>query len=169
MTLHRDTIPLVADETDAERKKIVAAMRRLILTGRPRVVAPGDRLVIDTFRREADVTRSALTHRHIDLKDLFLDCVAERDKEGRDLRTPNEIALEQQVDELRKKSRDLQTRATHWEGAARDLARAVAAVQMLYATASARLDAIIADVALENLEPAPGPNVSPIGGRRRRK
>ena len=27
MTLHRDTIPAVADETDAERKKIVAAMK----------------------------------------------------------------------------------------------------------------------------------------------
>lgn len=82
-------------------------------------------------------------------------------------RTPNEVALEEQVDDLKRRNRDLQTRATHWEGAARDLARTVAALQMLYATASARLDAIIADVALENLEPEPfRPNVSPIGGRR---
>jgi hypothetical protein len=63
---------------------------------------------------------------------------------------------------------DIQTRATHWEGAARDLARTVAALQMLYATASARLDAIIAEVALENPDPTPGPNVSPIGGRSRK-
>lgn len=168
MTLHRDTIPLVADETEAERKKIVAAMRRLFITGKPRVVAPGDRLVIETLRREANVTPSALTHRHIDLKDLFLDCVAEHQQEARERRTPNEVALEDQVDELKKKNRDLQTRATHWEGAARDLARTVAALQMLYATASARLDAIISDMALENLAPEPGPNVSPIGDRRRK-
>lgn len=168
MTLHRDTIPLVADESDAERKKIVAAMRRLLITEKPRVVALDDRLVIDTLRREAGVTRSALTHRHIGLKDLFLDCVAERQQEARDLRTPNEVALQEQVDDLKKKNRDLQTRATHWEGAARDLARTVAALQMLYSTASARLDAFIADVAREGLQPEPGPNVSPISGRRRR-
>lgn len=47
MTLHRDTIPSVAKETDAERKKIVAAMRRLLIAGKPRVVALDDRLVID--------------------------------------------------------------------------------------------------------------------------
>lgn len=168
MTLHRDAIPLVADESDAERKKVVAAMRRLLITRKPRIVAPDDRLVIDTLRREACVSRAALTHRHIDLKDLFLDCVAEREQEGRDLRSPNEVALEDQVDELKKKNRYLQTRVTHWEGAARDLARTVAALQMLYATASARLDAIIADVALEGLESQPSPNVSPIGGRRRK-
>lgn len=168
MTLRRDTIPSVADESDAERKKIVAAMHRLLIAEKPRVVALGDRLVIDTLRREADVTRSALTHRHVDLKDLFLDCVAERDQEARDLRTPNEIALETQVDELKKKSQDLQTRATHWEGAARDLARTVAALQMLYATASARLDAIISDVALQDLEPEAGSNVAPLGGWRRK-
>jgi hypothetical protein len=168
MTLHRDTIPLVKDESDAERKKIVAAMHRLLITEKPRVVAPDGRLVIDTLRREADVTRSALTHRHIDLKDLFLDCAAERDQEARDLRTPNEIALETQVDDLKKKNRDLQTRATHWEGAARDLARTVAALQMLYATASSRLDAIIADGALEDVDPEPNSNVSSLDGRRRK-
>jgi len=84
------------------------------------------------------------------------------------LRSPNEVALEEQVDDLKKKNRDLQTRATHWEGAARDLARTVAALQMLYATASARLDAIITDVALEDPDPMPGSNVSPMGGRRRK-
>jgi hypothetical protein len=94
--------------------------RRLLITSKPRVIALEDRLVIDTLRREADVTRSALTHRHIDLKDLFLGCVAEREQELRDLRTPNEMGLEEQVDDLKKKNRDLQTRATHWEGAARD-------------------------------------------------
>lgn len=82
MTLHRDTIPQVARENDAERKKIVAAMRRLLITAKPRVVTLEDRLVIETLRREADVTRSALTHRHIDLKDLFLDCAAEREQEA---------------------------------------------------------------------------------------
>lgn len=153
MTLHRDTIPQVSRENDAERKKIVAAMRRLLITAKPRVATLEDRLVIDTLRREADVTRSALTHRHIDLKDLFLDCAAEREQEALDRRTPNEVALERQVDELKMKNRDLQTRATHWEGAARDLARTVAALQMLYDTASARLDAIIADVALEDPRP----------------
>lgn len=35
-------------------------------------------------------------------------------------------------------------------------------------TASARLDAFIADVAFEDLEPAPGPDFSPIGRRRRK-
>lgn len=169
MMLHRDTIPTVAKETDAERKKIVAAMRRLLITGKPRVAADEDRLVIDTLRREAGVSRAALTHRHIDLKDLFLDCVAEREQEVKDLRSPNEVALQEQVDKLREKNRDLQTRATHWEGAARDLARTVAALQSLYTTASARLDAIIADVAHDNLERNPAPNVSPIGTRRRGK
>ncbi|MDA0813734.1 MAG: hypothetical protein O3C21_15260 [Verrucomicrobia bacterium] len=168
MTLHRDAIPAVADETDAERKKMVAAMRRLLITGKPRVAAVEDRLVIDTLRREAGVSRAALTHRHIDLKDLFLDCVAEREQEAQDLRSPNEVALQEQLDELKKKNRDLQTRATHWEGAARDLARTVAALQALYATASARLDAIIADVAHDDLNRDPSPNVSPIGGRRRK-
>ncbi|WP_158166599.1 hypothetical protein [Mycolicibacterium smegmatis] len=167
MTLHRDTIPQVSREIDAERKKIVSAMRRL-LTAKPRVVTLEDRLVIETLRREADVTRSALTHRHIDLKDLFLDCAAEREQEARDRRTPTEVTLEEQVDDLKKKNRDLQTRASHWEGAARDLARTVAALQMLYDTASARLDAIIADVALEDSDPRAGPNVSPIGARRRK-
>ncbi|CAN5749873.1 hypothetical protein BH09ACT7_BH09ACT7_26780 [soil metagenome] len=168
MTLHRDTIPQVAHEDDAERKKIIAAMRRLLITAKPRVVSLEDRLVIDTLRREADVTRSALTHRHIDLKDLFLDCAAECEQAARDLRSPKEVALEDQVDNLKKKNRDLQTRATHWEGAARDLARTVAALQMLYATASARLDAIIADLALKDPDPMPGSNVSPMGGRRRK-
>ncbi|MBE5477978.1 hypothetical protein E3G68_005332 [Mycobacteroides abscessus] len=168
MTLHRDTIPQVSRENDAERKKIVAAMRRLLITSKPRVVALDDRLVIDTLRREADVTRSALTHRHIDLKDLFLDCAAKLEQEARDRRNPNEVALEEQVAELKRRNQDLQARATHWEGAARDLARTVAALQMLYDTASARLDAIIADVALEDSGPVSGPNVSPIGGRRRR-
>lgn len=164
MTLHRDTIPLVADEANAERKKIVAAMRRILLTAKPRVVAPDDRLVIDTLRREADVTRSALTHRHIDLKDLFLDCVAEREQEAQTQRPANEVALESQVDELKRKNRELQTRATQWEGTARDLARTVAALQMLNATANARLDAVIADGALE--PPGRGTNVSAIDGRR---
>lgn len=50
---------------------------------------------------------------------------------------------------------------------ARDLARTVAALQMRYATASTRLDAIISDVAREDPEPESGPNVSPIGARRR--
>lgn len=168
MTLHRDTIPQVSRENDAERKKIVAAMRRLLITSKPRVVTLKDRLVIETLRREADVTRSALTHRHIDLKDLFLDCAAEREQEALDRRTPTEVALEEQVAELKRRNQDLQTRATHWEGAARDLARAVAALQMLYDTASARLDAIIADFALEDSDPGPGPNVSPIGARRRK-
>ncbi len=167
MTLHRETIPAVADEANAERKKIIAALRRLIITGKPRV-ATVDRLVIDTLRREAGVSRAALTHRHIDLKDLFLDCVAEREQETRDLRSPNEVALQQQVEDLKQKNRELQTRATHWEGAARDLARTIAALQSLYATASARLDAVIADVARDDLEREAGPNVSPIGGRRRR-
>jgi len=139
MRLHRDTIPQVSRENDAERKKIVAAMRRLLITAKPRVATLEDRLVIDTLRREADVTRSALTHRHIDLKDLFLDCAAELEQEARDLRNPNELALEEQVAELKRRNQDLQTRATHWEGAARDLARTVAALQMLYDTASARL------------------------------
>ncbi len=168
MTLHRDTIPQVARENDAERKKIVAAMRRLLITAKPRVVTLEDRLVIETLRREADVTRSALTHRHIDLKDLFLDCAAEREQEALDRRTPTEVALEEQVDDLKKKNRDLQTRATHWEGAARDLARTVAALQVLYDTASARLDAIIADIAVEDPESTPVLNVSPITGRRRK-
>ncbi len=168
MTLHRDTIPQVARENDAERKKIVAAMRRLLITAKPRVVTLDDRLVIDTLRREADVTRSALTHRHIDLKDLFLDCAAELEQEARDRRTPTEVALEEQIAELKRRNQDLQTRATHWEGAARDLARTVAALQMLYDTASSRLEAIIADVALESTDPTPGFNVSPIGGRRRK-
>lgn len=168
MTLHRDTIPQVSGESDAERKKIIAAMRRLLITAKPRVVAPDDRLVIDTLRREADVTRSALTHRHIDLKDLFLDCAAEREQEAIDRRTPNEVALEEQVDDLKNKNRNLQTRATHWEGAARDLARTVAALQMLYTTANARLDAVIAEASFENQGAAPNPNVSPIGGRRRK-
>lgn len=166
MTRHRDTIPQVAHENDAERKKIVAAMRRLLVTAKPRVVTLEDRLVIDTLRREAGVTRSALTHRHIDLKDLFLDCAAEREQEVRDLRTPTEIALGEQVDDLKRNNRDLQTRATHWEGAARDLARTVAALQMLYDTASARLDAIIADIAVEDTDSTSDLNVSPIGGRR---
>lgn len=168
MTLHRDAIPQVSRENDAERKKIVAAMRRLLITSKPRVVALDDRLVIDTLRREADVTRSALTHRHIDLKDLFLDCAAELEQEARDRRHPNEVALEEQVAELKRRNQDLQTRATHWEGAARDLARTVAALQMLYDTASARLEAIIADVALEDSDPKPGSNVSPISGRGRK-
>lgn len=168
MTLYRDTIPQVANENDAERKKIVAAMRRLLITAKPRVVTLEDRLVIETLRREADVTRSALTHRHIDLKDLFLDCAAEREQEALDRRTPTEIALEEQVDDLKKKNRDLQTRATQWEGAARDLARTVAALQMLYDTASARLDAIIADIAVEDPESTPVLNVSPITGRCRK-
>jgi hypothetical protein len=132
-------------------------MRRLLITAKPRVVTLEDRLVIDTLRREADVTRSALTHRRTDLKDLFLDCAAEREQEARDLGSPNEVALEEQVEDLKKKNRDLQTRATHWEGAARDLAGTVTALQMLYDTASARVDAIIADVALEDSDPKPGP------------
>lgn len=115
MTRHRDMNPQVAHENDAERKKIIAAMRRLLITAKPRAVT-----------------------------------------------------LEGQVEGLKKKNRDLQTCTTHWEGAARDLARTVAALQMLYDTASARLDAIIADVALDDSAPRPGAKVSPIVGRRRK-
>lgn len=168
MTLHRDTIPQVGSESDAERKMIIAAMRRLLITAKPRVVTLDDRLVINTLRREADVTRSALTHRHIDLKDLFLDCAAELEREARDRRNPNEVALEGQVAELKRRNQDLQTRASHWEGAARDLARTVAALQVLYDTASARLDAVIADIAVEDPGSTPVLNVSPIAGRRRK-
>jgi len=166
MTLHRDTIPEVACENKTERKKILAAMRRLFITAKPRIVTLEDRLVIDTLRREADVTRSALTHRHIDLKDLFLDCAAEREQEVRDRRNPNEIALEVQVEDLKEKNRELQTRATHWEGAARDLARTVAALQALYATASARLDAVIANGAPGQVASGPDINVSTMTRRR---
>lgn len=168
MTLQRDAIPQVSRENDAERKKIVAAMRRLLITSKPRIVALDDRLVIDTLRREADVTRSALTHRHTDLKDLFLDCAAEVEQEAQDRRNPNEVALEEQVAELKRRNQDLRTRASHWEGAARDLARTVAALKVLYDTASARLDAIIADIAVEDPESTPVLNVSPITGSRRK-
>ncbi|MBB4854241.1 hypothetical protein HNP40_001621 [Mycobacteroides chelonae] len=73
MTHHRDSIPSVAEEIDAERKKNVAAMHRLLITEKPRVVTVTDRLVIDTLRREATVTRPALTHRHVDLKEKYQD------------------------------------------------------------------------------------------------
>lgn len=144
-------------------------MRRLLITGKPRVATVEDHLVIDTLRREAGVARAALTHRNIDLKDLFLDCAAEGEQLAQDRRSPNEIALQEQVDQRKEKNRDLQTRATHWEGAARDLARTVAALQSLYATASAQLEAIIADVVHDDLERVPSPNVSPIGSKRRRE
>lgn len=97
---------------------------------------------------------------------LFLNCVAERDQAVRDLRTPHEVALEERVENLKKKNQDLQTRATHWEGAAR--ARTVAALQILYATASARLDAIIADAALDDLERERGSTVASLDGRLRK-
>jgi hypothetical protein len=167
MTLRRDAIPSVADEVDVERKKIVDAMRRLLITEQPRVVAVDDRLVIDALRREAEVTRSALTHRHIDLKDLFLDCVSEREQIARDHRSSREIALEDQVQKLVEENRDLKEPAIHWEGASRDLARTVAALQALYSTARARLDAIVASGAIEEADTDPG-NVSSITGRRRR-
>lgn len=168
MTLRQDAIPSVADESDVERKKIVAAMHRLFITQQPSVVAIDDRLVIDALRREADVTRSALTHRHIDLKDLFLDCVAEREQIARDHRSSREIALEDQVEKLVEENRDLKERAIHWEGAARDLARTVAALQALYTTARARLDAVVASAASEETDTDPG-NVSSLTAARRHK
>lgn len=76
------------------------AVRRLLITGKPRVVAIDDCLVIDTLRREADVTRSAITRRRIDLKGPFLDCVAKRPQEARDLRNPKQVALEDRIQEL---------------------------------------------------------------------
>ena len=72
------------------------------------------------------------------------------------------------LDELKEKNRALQTRATHWEGAARDLLRTVAALQSLYATSSARLDAILADLAHDDLKRDPGPNISAIDGGRQK-
>lgn len=143
MTLHRDTIPNAGQETNPERKKIVAAMRRLIITGKPRRVSTTDRLVIDTLCREAELPRAALTHRHTDLKDLFLDCAAEQAQQERDLRSPTEIALEEEVEALKARNKELQEKATHWEGAARDLARCVAALQSLNRNAMDRLDAVI--------------------------
>jgi uncharacterized protein (DUF3084 family) len=89
-----------------------------------------------------------------------------REQETRDLRTPNDILLEEQVDDLKKRNRNLQERATHWEGAAHDLARTVAALQALSATASARLDAIVSDRALEDVDPESDSNVTSLDGRR---
>lgn len=114
------------------------------------------------------MSRAALTHRHISLKGLFLDCVAEREKEARDLRSANQVALQEQFDDLQQKNRRLQTRATHWEGAAGDLARTLAALHELNATARARLDAVIADVARDDIGREAVRNVSAMSGRRRK-
>ncbi|MCZ0730929.1 hypothetical protein [Mycolicibacterium iranicum] len=164
MMLHRETIPLAADEKDAERKKIVAAMQRLFVIEEPEVVTVDERLVIDSLRREAGVTRSALTHRHVDLKDLFLSCVAERERLASNSRSPIEVQLQKQLDDLMEDNRDLHERAIHWESAARDLARTVAALQKLYTTANERLDAVIAEVA--HADSGQAANVTPIVNRR---
>lgn len=101
-------------------------------------------------------------HRHIDLKDLFLDWVAGKERIARDYRSSHEIALEDQVQKLVEENRDMKEHAIHWEGAAaRDLARAVAA---LYTTARARLDATVASGAIDQADSDPG-NVSSVTAR----
>ena len=164
MASYRSQIPAAENESNPERRKILAAMFRIFLSEEPQVATHGERLVIDTLRREAAVTRSALTHRHTDLKDLFLQCAAERLQQAQHRLPQNESALEKEIEDLRQRNTDLQAAATRWENAARDLARAVAALQALNATANARLDAVIKDVTAKR-EKVGYSNVSPMNVR----
>jgi hypothetical protein len=149
MTLHLDTIPTVDQETNAERKKIVAAMRRLLITGAPKVVAPESKLVIGTLATEAGVPRCALSHRHIDLKDLYLGAAKEIQASELDRRSPREKELEEQLREMATKLSETQADLTAWTNAAKDLARIVAALDALYKDERARCEALARDVGLQ--------------------
>lgn len=151
MTLHRDTIPTVDEEKNPERKKLVAAMRRLFITHAPSVVTPEAKLVIQTLADEAGVHRTALTHRHIDLKDLFLACA----KEGQvadDTRSGREKEVEEKLAAVTTELAETRTELTNWRNAAKDLARTVAALDALYREEKARRLALTQDGVLEDLD-----------------
>lgn len=62
------TIPTAATEKDAARKKLLAAMDRL-LEGKP--LRSTGRLSVSQLAVEAGLERWRLTHQHTDLKELF--------------------------------------------------------------------------------------------------
>lgn len=152
MTLHRDTIPTVESESNVERKKIVAAMRRLLITRAPSVVSSDAKLVIQTLADEAGVHRAALSHRHIDLKDLFLACTREQSQEASDTRSDREKELDEELAAVTAELAETKSHLTSWRNAARDLARTVAALDALYRDEKARRLALTQDGLLDDLD-----------------
>jgi hypothetical protein len=102
---------------DDERQAIAAAMQRL-LAGKP--LRSGGHLDVVTLAREAGVKRNKLTHKHLDLKDLFYaECAA------RNRMPDNEIKLRQENASLTERVRQLREERDRHKAASETFARAI--------------------------------------------
>ena len=145
--------PSAATDEDPQRKALTAAMDRL-LQGTPLHVPAGSSLTVTTLAAEANVNRSTATTRHRDLTDLFLARVKALSAQGK---AEREVELEAALVEMRKSLRDQRERATAWENAFNDAARALKAVTRERDNLAERLEAVSA----ATNQSTPG-NVRPI-------
>ncbi|OMC07407.1 hypothetical protein A5735_02705 [Mycolicibacter heraklionensis] len=99
--------------------RLLAAMVR-VLSGRPVIATPGD-LTITAVAIESELKRHHLTHKHVDLKDLFYQ-----------LRDHHQNPVKHDADQLRTEIEDLKRRLTEanaqrrkWKATAEAYARAI--------------------------------------------
>jgi hypothetical protein len=103
--------------SDEERKAITAAMQRL-LAGKP--LRSSGELTIVALAAEAGLKRNKLTHKHVDLKDLFnAECRAR-------LGIPDsELKLHEQIDQLKAREAELRAERDDYRTASETYARAI--------------------------------------------
>ncbi len=106
-----------------EREAIQAASERL-LAGTPLRAKPGDLSVI-ALAREAEVARTALTHRHTDLKDLFY-----ARKMAQNSVPENEEKLREKIAELEEQNTSLRAERDNWKASAEAFVRTIQVLQV---------------------------------------
>lgn len=99
--------------------RLLAAMVR-VLSGQPRIAARGE-LTITAVAAEAQLKRHYLTHRHVDLKELFYEL---RDYHSNPVREHTSV-LEAEVSELKKKLSEAREDVSKWKTTAHTFARAI--------------------------------------------
>ncbi|RKS70671.1 hypothetical protein BZB76_5146 [Actinomadura pelletieri DSM 43383] len=102
---------------DEEREAITAAMHRL-LAGKP--LRSSGELTIVALAAEAGLKRNKLTHKHVDLKDLF-----NAERRARLGIPDSELKLHEQIDRLKAKVAALRTERDDYRTASETFARAI--------------------------------------------
>jgi hypothetical protein len=131
-----EIVRTAGDEKDPERKAIRGAMDRL-LAGHPKAVPAGSSLTAVTLAKEAGLARTALTHRHTDLRDEFY---ARRDALATDGKTEREITLEQELATAREEIKALRDESTNWRNASNDFVRVINALEATVADRERQID-----------------------------
>jgi hypothetical protein len=106
-----------------EREAIQAASDRLF-AGTP-LRAKAGRLSISSLALEADVARTALTHRHTDLKDAF-----NARKKAQNSMPENEVSLRERIAELEEVNDALRGERDNWKAAAETFVRSIQVLQL---------------------------------------